>query len=260
MAELRCSFCGKRQTEVAKLIAGPTVYICSECVVVCMQIVETDTTASPTTEGQLLVCLPDGTVHACEQQHGWLAFVYEGATIEWCRAMGFVRSPTAVPVVAIRQHGSQGLIMGATFPPHTNLTEVEARGVLEAFGGAARLSAAPEPKAKKRTDPFPFLLSFFTEDQGAMVLSQHYRVPTINLDEYEVNDEILQLVSKDLCERHSVLPVSRAGRSLIVAMLDPKDEAAITALKHVTGYNIEPVIATESAIRSALARYFKRPG
>lgn len=262
LSELRCSFCGKRQSEVAKLIAGPTVYICNECVVLCMEIVDADTTASPTTEGQLLVCFPDGTVHTSEQQDAWRQLTYEGETMEWCRAMGFVRSPTAVPVLAVRRRG-QHLIMGASFPPDAELTEVEARVVIEAFGGASRWSAEQRPTAKKRTNPFPFpgvraRFTFFTEDQNAMFLSQQYRVPTIDLDQYEVADEILQLVSKELCERHLVLPVSRAGNSLIVAMVDPKDEAASAQLKDVTGFKIEPVIATATAIRAAIARCFNR--
>jgi hypothetical protein len=36
-AELSCSFCGKTQAEVAKLIAGPAVFICNECVDLCVQ-------------------------------------------------------------------------------------------------------------------------------------------------------------------------------------------------------------------------------
>jgi len=39
---LRCSFCGKSQHEVRKLIAGPTVYICNECVEVCLDIIAED--------------------------------------------------------------------------------------------------------------------------------------------------------------------------------------------------------------------------
>ena len=39
---LSCSFCGKSQKEVKKLIAGPTVYICDECIAVCNSILEDD--------------------------------------------------------------------------------------------------------------------------------------------------------------------------------------------------------------------------
>ena len=39
---LRCSFCGKSQNEVRKLIAGPTVYICNECIDICIEIISDD--------------------------------------------------------------------------------------------------------------------------------------------------------------------------------------------------------------------------
>jgi hypothetical protein len=156
-------------------------------------------------------------------------------------------------VLAVRRHGTFGPIIGATFPNGTTLTETHARGVLDAFGGASRLKVGAPPRSAPRS---PFTMGFLSDQETASFLSQQYRVPTINLDEYEVPKEILQLVSKELCEKHLVLPVSRAGSSLIVAMVDPKDEIAIEALKFVSGFNIEPVIATERAIRSATDRYY----
>ena len=47
---LRCSFCSKSQNDVKKLIAGPTVYICDECVDVCNEIIADDVVASPVSE------------------------------------------------------------------------------------------------------------------------------------------------------------------------------------------------------------------
>ena len=47
---LRCSFCSKSQNDVKKLIAGPTVYICDECVDVCNEIIADDVVASPVNE------------------------------------------------------------------------------------------------------------------------------------------------------------------------------------------------------------------
>jgi type IV pilus assembly protein PilB len=81
-------------------------------------------------------------------------------------------------------------------------------------------------------------------------------VPTINLDEYEVDPDILKLVQREQCEKHRVLPVSRAGSSLIVAMADPTNLNAIDDLKFLTGYNIEPVIASEMAIAASIEKYF----
>ena len=64
-------------------------------------------------------------------------------------------------------------------------------------------------------------LGYVSDDEITSFLSQQYRVPTINLEEYEVDADVLKLVPKEPCERHKVLPVSRTGNSLIVAMADP---------------------------------------
>jgi type IV pilus assembly protein PilB len=99
-------------------------------------------------------------------------------------------------------------------------------------------------------------LGYVSDDEITSFLSQQYRVPTVNLEEYEIDPEILKLVQKEPCERHKVVPVSRTGNSLIVAMADPTNLNAIDDLKFLTGYNIEPVIASETAIHAAIEKYY----
>jgi type IV pilus assembly protein PilB len=99
-------------------------------------------------------------------------------------------------------------------------------------------------------------LGYVSDDEITNFLSQQYRVPTVNLDEYEIDAEILKLVTKEQCERHRIIPVSRTGNSLIVAMADPTNLNAIDDLKFLTGYNIEPVIASETAIGTAVEKYY----
>ncbi|MFO0643683.1 MAG: type IV-A pilus assembly ATPase PilB [Polyangiaceae bacterium] len=99
-------------------------------------------------------------------------------------------------------------------------------------------------------------LGFVSDQDITNFLSQQYRVPTIQLDEYEIDADILKLVQREQCERHKVIPVSRAGSSLIVAMADPTNLHAIDDLKFLTGYNIEPVIASENAILAAIERNY----
>ena len=99
-------------------------------------------------------------------------------------------------------------------------------------------------------------LGFLSDTEITNFLSQQYRVPTINLEEYEIDADIVKLVQKEQCERHKVLPVSRAGSSLVVAMADPTNLNAIDDLKFLTGFNIEPVIASEAAILAAIERYY----
>jgi type IV pilus assembly protein PilB len=99
-------------------------------------------------------------------------------------------------------------------------------------------------------------LGFISDNEITTFLSQQYRVPTIDLDEYEIEADILKLVSKEQCEKHRVIPVSRTGNALIVAMADPTNLHAIDDLKFLTTYNIEPVIASETAINGAIEKYY----
>jgi type IV pilus assembly protein PilB len=88
-------------------------------------------------------------------------------------------------------------------------------------------------------------------------LSQQYRVETINLEEFDIDEDVIKLVPKDVCQRHGLIPVSRAGSSLIVAMSDPSNLHAIDDVKFLTGYNVEPVVAPITAIETAIIRYYE---
>ena len=99
-------------------------------------------------------------------------------------------------------------------------------------------------------------LGYISDTEITNFLSQQYRVPTINLEEYEIDADIVKLVAKDQCEKHKVLPISRAGSSLVVAMADPTNLNAIDDLKFLTGFNVEPVIASETAILAAIEKYY----
>ena len=90
-------------------------------------------------------------------------------------------------------------------------------------------------------------------------LSQQYRVQSIDLSEYEIDPEVAKLVSQEVCDRHKIVPVSRAGSSLIVAMADPSNLHAIDDIKFLTGYNVEPVVASEAAIQAAIEHTYAAP-
>src|SRR5271154_1435640 len=91
-------------------------------------------------------------------------------------------------------------------------------------------------------------------------LSKQYGVPAINLKDFDIEPDIIKLVKKDVAQKHVVIPVNRAGPSLIVAMADPSNIFAVDDLKFTTGYNIEPVVASEVSIREAIERYYAQKG
>ncbi len=101
-------------------------------------------------------------------------------------------------------------------------------------------------------------LGIINEEDLTAFLSKQYGVPSINLSEWEVTNDVIQLVPTELAKRHQLIPVNRAGATLIVAMSDPSNIYAIDDLKFRTGLNIEVVVASEVAIDEAIQRYYER--
>jgi type IV pilus assembly protein PilB len=99
-------------------------------------------------------------------------------------------------------------------------------------------------------------LGYVSDGEITNFLSTQYKLPAVNLDEYEIEGDVIKLVGKEVCEKHRIIPVSRAGSSLIVAMSDPTNLHAIDDIKFLTGYNVEPVVSSETAIQSAIERYY----
>ncbi len=91
-------------------------------------------------------------------------------------------------------------------------------------------------------------------------LSKQYGVPAISLKDFDVDEEVLKLIPKATAEKHQVVPVNRAGSSLIVAMSDPSNIFATDDIKFITGYNVEVVVASEQAIKEAIERYYAEKG
>jgi type IV pilus assembly protein PilB len=91
-------------------------------------------------------------------------------------------------------------------------------------------------------------------------LSKQYGVPAISLKDFDIDEEVLKLIPKATAEKHQVIPVNRAGSSLIVAMSDPSNIFAIDDVKFLTGYNVEVVVASEQAIREAIEKHYAEKG
>jgi type IV pilus assembly protein PilB len=91
-------------------------------------------------------------------------------------------------------------------------------------------------------------------------LSKQYGVPAISLKDFDIDPEVLKLVPRATAEKHQIIPVNRAGSSLIVAMTDPSNIFAIDDIKFLTGYNVEVVVSSEQAIREAIERYYADKG
>ncbi len=99
-------------------------------------------------------------------------------------------------------------------------------------------------------------LGFVSEDVIVQVLSRQYGVETINLDLYEIEEEVLRLVPREIAKKFNVVPVKRNGATLVLAMADPTNVFALDDIKFMTGLNIEPVVAMEASIQRAIEKYY----
>ncbi len=101
-------------------------------------------------------------------------------------------------------------------------------------------------------------LGYVSDEDVSKFLGQQYNIPAVNLADYEIDPEIIALIPKEVAQRHKVVPVQRAGSSLIVAMADPTNLHAIDDIKFLTAYNVEPVVASEAAIQAAIDKYYEK--
>jgi type IV pilus assembly protein PilB len=103
-------------------------------------------------------------------------------------------------------------------------------------------------------------MGFITDDDITGVLSRQYGVPSINLKYYEIDPTVIKLIPQDTALRYQVIPLSRVGSVLTIAMTDPTNVFAMDDIKFMTGFNVEPVVASESAIADAISRFYGSTG
>ena len=101
-------------------------------------------------------------------------------------------------------------------------------------------------------------LGFVQEDELAAAISAQYGVPTLNLEDFEIDPEVIKLIPEEVSNKHQLIPVNRAGSTLIIATADPSNIFAIDDVKFLTGYNVEVVVAVEESIRRAIEKYYDR--
>ena len=99
-------------------------------------------------------------------------------------------------------------------------------------------------------------LGYLDESELTEFVAKQYGVPSINLDEFEIESSVIQLIPEEVAAKHTVIPVNRAGSTLILATADPSNIFGLDDIKFLTGYNIQPVVAAEEAIRRAIDRNY----
>lgn len=99
-------------------------------------------------------------------------------------------------------------------------------------------------------------LGMISDDVITAVLSRQYGVPSINLDLFQIDDDVIRLISQEVALKYTILPISKVGATLTLAMADPTNVFAMDDIKFMTGLNVEPVIASEASIQMAIGKYY----
>src|SRR6059036_3025180 len=99
-------------------------------------------------------------------------------------------------------------------------------------------------------------LGFLTDEDVTNFLSRQYGVPAINLSYFEIDPTVVKLIPFETAKRYQILPLSRVGASLTIAMVDPTNVFAMDDIKFMTGFNIEPVVASESSILEGIEKAY----
>src|SRR5512147_1193906 len=102
-------------------------------------------------------------------------------------------------------------------------------------------------------------LGLVSDDMITAVLSRQYGIPSVNLDLFNIDDSVLRLIPQEVAQKHSVLPLSRVGATLTLAMVDPTNVFAMDDIKFMTGLNVEPVVVAEASVQHAISKYYGPP-
>src|SRR5438093_3809105 len=99
-------------------------------------------------------------------------------------------------------------------------------------------------------------MGFVKDEEITSLLSKQYGVPSINLTQFEIDPGIIKLIPAETAHKYQIVPLSRSGATLTIAMTDPTNVFAMDDIKFMTGYNVEPVVASETAVSDAIQKYY----
>ena len=99
-------------------------------------------------------------------------------------------------------------------------------------------------------------LGYVKEDELLSFLSAQYRVPSVKISKMEINPAVVKLIPSSIAKKYFIIPINRIGPKLTLAMADPSNIVVIDEIKFMTGYNVEPVVASETEIIDAIKKYY----
>ena len=103
-------------------------------------------------------------------------------------------------------------------------------------------------------------LGMVKDEEITALLSRQYGVPFINLSQFDIDASVLKLIPAETAQKYQIVPIGRSGATLTIAMTDPTNVFALDDIKFMTGYNVEPVVASENAVGEAIQKYYSSNG
>ncbi len=95
-----------------------------------------------------------------------------------------------------------------------------------------------------------------TQKDLMIVMSRQLNIPPIDLSKYKIDKALMQLIPDRIAKQYTLVPVSKIGGVLTVAMADPLNIFAIDDVKMLTKFQVEPILATEDDIKDAINTYY----
>jgi type IV pilus assembly protein PilB len=99
-------------------------------------------------------------------------------------------------------------------------------------------------------------MGYIKEDELLSFLSAQYRVPSVKISKMEINPNVIKLIPSSVSKKYFIIPINRVGPRLTLAMADPSNIVVIDEIKFMTGFNVEPVVASETEIIDAVKKYY----
>lgn len=111
-------------------------------------------------------------------------------------------------------------------------------------------------RTKSRLGPTIVSSGLLKDSQILRALEKQYALPGVDVSQFEIDSAVVSLVNREFCEKHCVIPLSKAGTTLVVAFSDPSNLQVRDDLRYLSKCKIQPVVATESTILQAIAKYY----
>lgn len=111
-------------------------------------------------------------------------------------------------------------------------------------------------RTKARLGPTLVSLGILKDSQILRALEKQFALPGVDVSQFEIDQQIASMITRDFCEKHCVIPLSKAGTTLVVAFADPSSLQVRDDLRYISKCKIQPVVATESSILAAIAKYY----